>query len=61
MPTMSPIESEFATTEEAAAHDRWMRAKIEASLADTQPCIPHDVVMSEVDAMIARVEAARRT
>jgi hypothetical protein len=35
MPTvLSPIESEFATTEEAEAYERWFRAKVQESLDD---------------------------
>jgi hypothetical protein len=56
MSALSPIESEFATTEEAEAHGRWFRAKVEASLKDPRPSIPHDQVMADVDAIIARAE-----
>ncbi len=45
---LSPIESEFATVEEADAYDRWFRAKIQASLDDPRPNIPHDQVMAEM-------------
>jgi hypothetical protein len=47
MTKLSPIESEFATTEEAEAHDAWVRAKVEKALASTKPRIPHDQVMAE--------------
>lgn len=52
MPALSPIESEFATTEEAEAYDVWFRAKVEKSLADPGPGIPHDEVMARVKAII---------
>jgi hypothetical protein len=55
---LSPIESEFATVEEALAHDRWFRAQVQASLDDARPCVPHDQVMAEMDQIIA--EAAQR-
>ena len=55
MPALSPIESEFASTEEAEAYDLWFRAKVERSLADTRPPIPHDEVVARVKATIARV------
>ena len=42
---LSPIESEFATTADAEAHDRWFRAKVQASLDDPRPSLPHDQVM----------------
>ena len=57
MSKMSPIESEFPTTEDAEAHDRWFRAKVEAALASDQPTIPHDTVMAEVKQLL---DARRR-
>ena len=53
---LSPIISEFATEEAAASHDRWFRAKVQASLDDLQPSIPHDQVMAEMDAIIDEAE-----
>lgn len=52
MPVLSPIESQFASTEEAEAYDIWFRAKVERSLADTRPPIPHDEAMARVKAII---------
>jgi len=60
MSTLSPIESEFATTEEAEAYDRWFRAKVRASLADKRPSLSHDAAMSEMDAIITEAEQQRR-
>ncbi len=57
MPELSPIESEFATTEEAEAYDRWFRAKIEARMKSTDPGMPHDEVMAEIREML---ESKRR-
>lgn len=57
MNALSPIVSEFATSEEAAAYDAWFRAKVEASLADTRPGVAHDVAMARVTKII---EDARR-
>ncbi|MFZ6765559.1 stability determinant [Undibacterium sp. Di26W] len=34
---LSPIVSEFATAEEAQAHDAWFRAKVQKSLDSTNP------------------------
>src|ERR1700709_1118077 len=59
MGKLSPIESEFDSTEDAAAYDRWFRAKVEASLADWRAPLSHDQVMAEADAIIA--EAERRS
>jgi hypothetical protein len=47
MTKLSPIESEFARTEEAEAHDAWVRAKVENTLASTKPRIPHDQMLAE--------------
>ena len=48
MGKLDPIVSEFDTEEEAEAYDGWFRAKVEASLADPRPSIPHDQVMAEM-------------
>jgi hypothetical protein len=48
MNAQSPIVSEFASSEEAAAYDAWFRAKVAASLADDRPTIPHDEAMARV-------------
>lgn len=55
--SLSPIESEFATVEEAEAYDRWFRAKVQASLDDLSPSTPHDQVMAKLREII---EAKRR-
>jgi hypothetical protein len=49
---LDPLVSEFATAEEADAYDAWFRAKVDASLADPRPGIPHDQVMAEMHAII---------
>lgn len=49
---LSPIVSEFETDAEAASYDRWFRAKVEASLADTRPGVPHDEAMARISAII---------
>ena len=61
VPELSPLESEFASTEEAEAYDAWFRAKIEAALSDPSPTIPHDEAMARIDALIEskRRDAAR--
>jgi hypothetical protein len=55
---LSPIESQFATTDEAEAYDVWFRAKVEKSLeiADRPDSarISHDEVMSKAR---TRIEA----
>ena len=52
MPALSPIEPEFATTEEAEAYDLWFRAKVREALDDPRPGIPHEQVMAEMQAII---------
>lgn len=59
MNKLSPIVSEFETEEEAAAYDRWFRAKVAAALADTRPPVPHDQVMAEMRKLIEE-KAARK-
>ena len=53
---LTPHISSCSTKENAVEHDRWFRAQVEASLADTRPSIPHDQVMAELDDIIARAE-----
>jgi hypothetical protein len=61
MPALTPIESEFPSTEDAAAHDAWLREKVRASLADPRPNVPHAEVMAKMEAIIAAAEKAKRT
>ena len=60
MSALSPIASEFATTEEAEAYDRWLRAKVQASLDDLRPSVLHDQAMAEMDAIIEATEQRSR-
>ena len=55
---LSPIVSEFETEEQAASYDRWFRAKVEASLANPGPGVPHDEVMAEMEAIIAEADTS---
>ncbi|MDD2766013.1 MAG: hypothetical protein PHE83_18780 [Opitutaceae bacterium] len=57
---LSPIVSEFETEEQAADYDRWFRAKVQESIDDPRPSIPHDQVMAEMEAIIAEAEAKHR-
>lgn len=54
---LSPLVSEFDTTEQEASYTTWLRAKVAASLADPRPAIPHDEVMANMDARIKQVES----
>lgn len=49
---LSPIVSEFETQEESDSYDRWFRAKVQESLDDPRPTIPHDVVMARMRALL---------
>ena len=49
---LSPIVSEFETEEQAASHDRWFRAKVQASIDDPRPNVPHDLVIADMCALI---------
>jgi hypothetical protein len=46
MTKYTPIESEFADSDEEAAYDAWFRAKVEESLSDPRPSVPHDEAMA---------------
>lgn len=52
MSKITPIESEFATSEEAAAYDAWFRAKVERAMASDTPSIPHAEVMAMAKAIL---------
>lgn len=49
-------KSEFATAEDAAAHDAWFKAKVERAIASTGLRIPHDEVVAEMRAIIERAK-----
>ena len=55
---LSPIVSEFETEEQADSYHRWFRAKVQASLDDPRPNVPHDQVMADMRALM---EAKRKT
>ncbi len=45
---LSPLVSEFETEEQGASYTAWLKAKIQASLNDPRPNIPHDQILSEM-------------
>ena len=61
MGKLSPIESEFDSTEAADAYERWFRAKVAASLAEPRPGVPHDAVMAEMDELLDEVERGSKS
>lgn len=54
---LSPLVSEFETEEQATSYVAWVKAKVQASLADPRPGIPHDQVMAEMEAIIVEAES----
>jgi hypothetical protein len=58
MAKLDPIISEFATSEEEEAYDKWFRAEVEAGLKETGG-IPHEQVMAEAQAIIDKHINAR--
>jgi hypothetical protein len=59
MAKLSPIVSEFESDEEAEDYDRWFRAKVQESLNDPRPSIPHDEAMARLSATIEAVKRAK--
>lgn len=57
---LSPLGAEFETEEQAASYDRWFRAKVQASLDDPRPSIPHDEAMAMLAQMLEDKRKARR-
>lgn len=55
---LSPIESEFATVEEAESYDRWFRAKVQKSL-DSKDVRRYstDEVMQQMEEIVKAAEA----
>ena len=52
---LSPLVSEFETTQQEASYTSWLNARVSSSLADTEPSIPHDQVMAELDMLLADI------
>ncbi|HBC5825939.1 TPA: antitoxin [Escherichia coli] len=57
---LSPIVSEFETVEQENSYNKWLQAKVAASLANPHPAIPHDEVMAEMEQLIDQIAAANR-
>ncbi|EPB2021934.1 antitoxin [Escherichia coli] len=58
---LSPIVSEFETTEQENSYNEWLRAKVASGLADPRPAIPHDEVMAEMENLIAQIAVTNRS
>jgi len=46
------IISGFETEEQAASHDHWFRAEVQAAIDDPRPDVPHDEAMARIHATI---------
>lgn len=57
---LDPIISEFETEEQATSYEAWLIARVERSIADPRPSIPHEQVMAEAEAIIARAEVRQK-
>ena len=57
---LDPLISEFETEEQAASYDLWFRAKVQASIDDPRPSIPHDEAMSRIRATIEAAKISRQ-
>jgi hypothetical protein len=56
----SPIESEFASSDEEAAYDAWLKATVESALQSDEPLVPHDEAMRQMSEIIAGHEQKKR-
>lgn len=59
MNKLSPIVSEFETQEQADAYDAWFRARVQASLDDPRPSVPHDVAMARIRKTLEEIKARK--
>lgn len=50
---LDPLVSEFETQEQANSYDAWFRERIQRSLDDPRPSVPHDEAMNRTRALIA--------
>ncbi|GHE19738.1 antitoxin [Halomonas urumqiensis] len=49
---LDPRISEFDTQEQADSYDRWFRERVQRSLDDPRPNIPHDEAMARIRGLI---------
>lgn len=54
-----PLLSVFDSAEEEADYTAWLQAKIQASIDDPRPRVPHAQVMAEAREIIRQVEARK--
>ena len=51
--------SVFDSAEEEADYTAWLRAKLQASIDDPRPSIPHEQVMAEVRERLAQLHSGK--
>ena len=56
---LDPLIYEFDTKTDAESYDVWFRAKVEKSMNDTRPNLPHDEAMAFIDAELELRKTAR--
>ena len=54
-----PMLSVFDSAEEEADYTAWLRAKLQASIDDPRPSIPHEQVMAEVRERLAQLHSGK--
>lgn len=57
---LDPRISEFETQEQADSYDRWFRERVQRSLDDPRPGIPHDEVMAKMEAIIENAKQRQK-
>jgi hypothetical protein len=56
----SPLVSEFGSAEEEAAYVEWLKRKVEESLADPRPPVPHDEAMARARATLESAKQRKK-
>lgn len=54
-----PMLSVFDSAEEEADYTAWLRVKLQASIDDPRPSIPHEQVMAEVRERLAQLHSGK--
>lgn len=54
-----PMLSVFDSAEEEADYTAWLRAKLQASIDDPRPSIPHEQVMAEIRERLAQLKSSK--
>lgn len=49
---LDPLVSEFETQEQADSYEAWVRERVERSMQDKRPRVPHDEAMARIAALI---------